>query len=116
MVDDVVKVDDDDAFETARALASQEGLMVGISSGANMWAAKQVAARPEWAGKRLSEIAQAEEIQPLDLVLQIAGNGGASIVNITSIAGHAIHPFAGSAKPLNPRKMPCLTPSASSTL
>ncbi|MCG8585580.1 MAG: pyridoxal-phosphate dependent enzyme, partial [Pirellulales bacterium] len=53
MVDDVVKVDDDDAFETARALASQEGLMVGISSGANMWAAQQVAARPDWAGKRI---------------------------------------------------------------
>ena len=53
IVDDVVKVDDDDAFETARALAQQEGLMVGISSGANMWAAQQVAARPDWAGKRI---------------------------------------------------------------
>jgi cysteine synthase A len=53
VVDDVVLVDDEDAFEAGRQLASQEGIMAGISSGATMWAAMQVAARPEMKGKRI---------------------------------------------------------------
>jgi cysteine synthase A len=53
MVDDVVQVDDEDAFDIGRKLASQEGILAGISSGATMWAAMQVAARPEMKGKRI---------------------------------------------------------------
>jgi cysteine synthase A len=53
LVDDVVLVDDEDAFDTARQLAAREGIMAGISSGAAMWAAKQVAARPAFKGKRI---------------------------------------------------------------
>ena len=53
IVDEVVAVDDEDAFETSRRLASHEGIMAGISSGANMWAAAQVAARPEFKGKKI---------------------------------------------------------------
>lgn len=56
IVDEVVTVEDEDAFETARLLARQEGIMAGISSGANMWAAMQVAARPEFKGKRIVTI------------------------------------------------------------
>jgi cysteine synthase A len=56
LVDDVVLVDDEDAFETARKLAAQEGILAGISSGAAMWAAQQVAARREFKGKRIVAI------------------------------------------------------------
>jgi cysteine synthase A len=49
--DEVIRVKADDAFATARAAATQEGLLIGISSGAATWAALQVARRPENAGK-----------------------------------------------------------------
>jgi len=53
IVDEIIQVQNDDAFSTARALATREGLLVGISSGAATWAAQQVAARPENAGKTI---------------------------------------------------------------
>lgn len=56
IVDEVIKVDDDDAFAWGRKLAKQEGIVGGISSGANMWAAAQLAARPEMKGKRIVTI------------------------------------------------------------
>ena len=49
--DEIVKVSADDAFAAARDLARQEGVLVGISAGANVWAAGQVARRPEFEGK-----------------------------------------------------------------
>lgn len=49
--DEVVRVTDADAIATARRAAREEGVLLGISSGANMWAALQVAARPESKGK-----------------------------------------------------------------
>jgi len=56
IIDGVVQVDDEDAFEWGRKLAKEEGIVGGISSGANMWAAAQVAARPEMKGKRIVTI------------------------------------------------------------
>ena len=51
VIDEIITVENDDAFNTARRMAREEGLLVGISSGAAVWAAVQVARRPENAGK-----------------------------------------------------------------
>ena len=53
---EVIKVSNEDAFATARMLAKKEGLLVGISAGANVYAAMQVAKRSEFAGKRIVTI------------------------------------------------------------
>ncbi|MCR5393893.1 MAG: cysteine synthase A [Bacteroidales bacterium] len=53
VVDEVIPVGNDEAMETARALAREEGLLVGISSGAAAYAALQLALRPEYAGKNI---------------------------------------------------------------
>ncbi len=53
VIDDVVAVTNEAAFETARQLSEQEGLLCGISSGAAVWAALEVARRKENSGKRL---------------------------------------------------------------
>ncbi len=51
--DEVIAVENDDAFATGRRLGSQEGVLVGISSGAAVWAALELAKRPENAGKTI---------------------------------------------------------------
>ena len=56
LIDDVVTVTNDDAFDTARSAASLEGILCGISSGAAIKAALDVAARPESAGKTIVTI------------------------------------------------------------
>jgi len=51
--DEVIPVENDDAFVTGREFAKQEGVLVGISSGAALWAAKEIAKRPEFEGKNI---------------------------------------------------------------
>ncbi len=56
LVDETITVSNEEAFQWARRLAKEEGILAGISSGANMCAAAKVAARPEFAGKRIVAI------------------------------------------------------------
>jgi cysteine synthase A len=56
LLDEVIAVDDEDAIETARLLARREGVLAGISCGAAVWAALQVAARPESRGARIAVV------------------------------------------------------------
>jgi len=51
LLDEIIQVSNEDSFETSRRLCREEGIMVGISSGAVAWAAFQVARRPEMQGK-----------------------------------------------------------------
>ena len=51
--DEVIPVENEDAFTTGRNFAKQEGVLVGISSGAALWAAKEIAKRPEFEGKNI---------------------------------------------------------------
>jgi cysteine synthase A len=51
IIDEIIQVKNEDAFEYARRMAREEGLLVGVSSGAATWAAVQVGLRPENAGK-----------------------------------------------------------------
>ena len=53
---EVIKVSNEDAMQTAKMLAKKEGLLVGISAGANVYAAMQVASRPEFQGKTIVTI------------------------------------------------------------
>ncbi len=53
IIDEVVQVSDEDALETARQVALQDGILGGISTGANVWAAMQLAQRPEFSGKTI---------------------------------------------------------------
>jgi cysteine synthase A len=56
LLDEVIAVDDEDAIETARLLARREGVLAGISCGAAVWAALEVARRPESRGQRIVAI------------------------------------------------------------
>jgi cysteine synthase len=56
VIDEIIAVDDEDALEAARQAASSEGVLAGISAGANIHAALAVAGRPEMAGKRVVTI------------------------------------------------------------
>lgn len=53
IIDEIITVTNDQAMETARRITKEEGILCGISSGANAWAALQIASRPEHRGKQI---------------------------------------------------------------
>jgi len=56
IIDEIMRVTNEDAFDTARKLSREEGILAGISSGAAVWAALQLAAKPENNGKSIVAI------------------------------------------------------------
>ena len=56
LIDEIIPVSGEEAFEASRVVAGEEGLLIGISSGAALWAATQVAKRPEFAGKIIAVV------------------------------------------------------------
>ena len=56
IIDEIIQVVNEDAVETARLLASREGILAGVSSGAALWAAVQLSQRPENQGKTIVTI------------------------------------------------------------
>jgi cysteine synthase len=69
VIDEIVRVSNDDAIATARQVGRDEGILVGISSGAAIWASLQVATRPENAGKRIVTIIPSNGERYLSTVL-----------------------------------------------
>ncbi len=69
IVDEVILVTNEDAFATAQALAQEEGLPAGISTGANVWAALQIARRPEFQGKRIVTVGNSSTERYLSTLL-----------------------------------------------
>jgi cysteine synthase A len=57
VIDDAVKVENEDAFAMSQRVALEEGILGGISTGANIWAAIEIAKRPESAGKMIVTVA-----------------------------------------------------------
>jgi cysteine synthase A len=53
VIDELIAVSDEDAIETARRCAREEGVLAGISCGAALAGALEVASRPEWVGRRI---------------------------------------------------------------
>jgi cysteine synthase A len=72
IIDEIIRVTNDDALLTARLLAREEGILCGISSGAAVWAALQVAGRPENSGKKIVVILpdSGERYLSTDLLLE----------------------------------------------
>jgi cysteine synthase A len=79
IVDDVIGVSNDDAIAMARRLAKEEGILAGISTGANVFAAIEAARRPENKGKLIVTIgcSTGERYLSTDLVLQARQELGA---------------------------------------
>jgi cysteine synthase A len=99
IIDEVITVIDEDAGKTARELAKNEGLLVGISGAAAIWAALEIAKRPENRGKNIVVIVPDSGERYLSTWLfdefaanAAAGDAGASAVNIAGISAEPENP------------------------
>ncbi len=85
ILDEVIQVTNEDAFDTARAVSLSDGLAVGISSGATIWAALQVARRPENAGKRIVVVAASPSERYLSTPLAEAARERVANLPVTAL-------------------------------
>jgi len=86
ILDEVVTVTNEEAVETARDIALKEGLLVGISAGANVFAALKLAARPEFRGKRIVTIIPSTGERYLSTVLAEKARDEALALSTSEIA------------------------------
>lgn len=86
VIDEVIQVTNEDAFETAREVSLTDGLAVGISSGATIWAALQVARRPENAGKTIVVMAASPSERYLSTPLAEAAREKAANLPVAELA------------------------------
>lgn len=85
VIDEVLTVSDDDAIETARRMLTMEGIPVGISSGANVHAAIQLAKRPEYAGKNIVTVAASSTERYLSTPLAATAAEEAALLPVSTI-------------------------------
>ena len=85
LLDEVITVSNEDAVATAQEVAAKEGLLVGISSGANIRAALKLAARPEFAGKRIVTVAASTGERYLSTILAEKARAEASTLPVSEL-------------------------------
>lgn len=85
VIDEIMTVTDDQAIDTARNVLAKEGIPVGISSGANIWAALQLAQKPEWNGKTIVTVIASSTERYLSTPLAAAAKEEASNIPVSPV-------------------------------
>ncbi|MEG0427260.1 MAG: cysteine synthase A [Akkermansia sp.] len=91
ILDEIITVTDEDAIQTAQALAEREGIPAGISSGANVWAALQLAKRPEFAGKTIVTVAASATERYLSTPLADKAREEVAAIKVSKVSIPNIH-------------------------
>lgn len=86
IIDEIIKVSDEDAIRTAQQVTSLEGIPIGISSGANVWAALQLAKRKEYEGKTIVTVAASSTERYMSTILAESARAQVESISISDLA------------------------------